>query len=464
MSFYIYDIYAAQNVHGPYTQKSSAVRRWNQLGVESSRLCIVDENWREREKARHNLIDLSLVGLEPIKDHFLFVSKKLSDTEGTLMVSFTLNELKGKMDRQQSAMKIGRYLISYYPMIGQQQLTEASRKLSAKYVRFGLKFAKGSEAIRALYLRCGANAEGNGVDSCMTHGIGVYNSLVSSAGHHPVDAYGGPDLEVAYMERDGKVVARSLCWPEKKLHGRVYGDSERLTAALQAAGYEAGSLVGARLKKIPLPHDDNAYVAPYIDHHGGVRETADYLVISDGSDGRITRDPSTNGYVQWSSIRSVISRKYGSQGRAMKVHDPIYGESHYAFDDEIEGNTTEFEGLLYLSSGGYEAHWYTLNDGTKCPSYWASNYTSQINGVRYRTSELMRVGSKYVTRKDYFENYAWCEMYRTVYPKSSLVWMEHQAWWHPDQLHHFGVTIDGKNYARELAPVYPTDIELQEAA
>ena len=111
--------------------------------------------------------------------------------------------------------------------------------------------------------------------SCMSHSKGAFDTDE----YHPVYVYGAGDLALAYLERRGKIIARALCWPEKKVVGRRYGDIDRLQDRLVAEGWQldsndssasgrgSGLLDGARLLRI---QDGDCYVMPYIDAGYGV--------------------------------------------------------------------------------------------------------------------------------------------------------------------------------------------------
>ena len=106
---------------------------------------------------------------------------------------------------------------------------------------------------------------------------------------HPVRAYAGGDLAVAYMTNsEGKTIARALCCPDRKIYSRMYADSDLLHKALQDAGYSKSSyygtgpsLDGARLSLIES--DSGEYIAPYLDEIGRARIYGGCFVLdSDG--------------------------------------------------------------------------------------------------------------------------------------------------------------------------------------
>src|SRR5690606_37817316 len=121
----------------------------------------------------------------------------------------------------------------------------------------------------------------NGPRSCMSHDRGAYNSSV-----HPTYVYGASDLAIAYLvNKRGRVSARALVWPERKIYGQIYGDTWRIEPALRDAGHTiadhtwAWSFERARLLRI----DDRpgVFVAPYVDDPAPnrARDEGDDLVL-----------------------------------------------------------------------------------------------------------------------------------------------------------------------------------------
>jgi hypothetical protein len=101
---------------------------------------------------------------------------------------------------------------------------------------------------------------------------------------HPAYVYGSPDLGLAVIMAGDKCVARSVCWPDKKIYTRIYGHSKLLRAELEKQGFRQTSAVtaweGARLLKI-YDQYEGAYVCPYLDMGNYVSEARDekYLRI-----------------------------------------------------------------------------------------------------------------------------------------------------------------------------------------
>lgn len=206
--------------------------------------------WRLREQVRVHDGTYKPVPwvteLTAIPDHFAHIS-----LTNPAMLAFTETEAKGERDIQ-TQIKPGRYLARFYPDLAPHRV----RDLTATIARIvDLKFAVTAEEIVAVYI--------NGPGSCMSHDVGEFE------GHcHPVAVYGNSDLQLAYIESDDEPTARALVWPEKKRHGRIYGDEALLVQQLARAGYAKGSLYGARIRRIVNKNDDNSLIMPYIDGCG----------------------------------------------------------------------------------------------------------------------------------------------------------------------------------------------------
>lgn len=122
---------------------------------------------------------------------------------------------------------------------------------------------------------------------------GVYiegpNSCMSGRGFstHPARCYGdSPDVCVAYIEENGKILARSVVWPDRKIHTSIYGNHQAMRNSLVALGYtedeteDGEDFEGARLS---LVKDCNgSYVAPYVDFSPCQADiSGGYLVITE---------------------------------------------------------------------------------------------------------------------------------------------------------------------------------------
>jgi len=243
-----------------------------------------DPNWRERERGRfldgtYKRPPWAAVVIarleEDYPDHFLHVS-----TSDPTKVAFTETPDKGEVDRQ-TTITPGRYLEKFakYPDGTPWASPEYIRELASMLLPpDALKFATTPDEIEDVYVR--------GPRSCMSGDASRFDSRI-----HPARVYGAGDLAVAYLTVEGtQITARAVCWPEKKIYGRIYGDEARLAHALDAAGYVDGDLIGAKLLRI---EEHGRVVCPYIDRHFHVEDRDTHLIISNNG----LRADATNGYL-----------------------------------------------------------------------------------------------------------------------------------------------------------------------
>jgi hypothetical protein len=222
---------------------------WRVLHKQAALPTDIDERllpWELREQLRFATNRYQPVpwsdDLAPIPAHYLHLS-----TDKAGFVAFTPNGAKGAADLQ-TVMKPGRYLTRFYPDLPAHRIRDIQ---SAVHRATELKFAVTPDAIEDVYTR--------GPTSCMSSDASEYESPC-----HPVRVYGNSDLQLAYItDADGDPTARALVWPDKKLHGRIYGDAALLAHLLKAAGYTRGELEGARIRRIN--QDTYTVVLPYID-------------------------------------------------------------------------------------------------------------------------------------------------------------------------------------------------------
>lgn len=267
------------------TAAAEAKRLTVALGVKCQPRPMVLDDWKKREAER-------FISGEYVKvpwadawwwlgsigeiEHFAHVSLK---DKGR--IAFTESAEKGAADRQ-TVIKPGVYLQRYYSeALSTYDIQRLAREFAGMYEEHELLFAHTADEIERVYV--------NGPNSCMSHKPSDYASDI-----HPVRVYAAGDLALAYIAIDGEPTARALCWPERKVYGRVYGDADRLNPLLEKAGYSAGSLEGARLTRI---EQHGSLVCPYIDHI--------YRVSDDGDCLRIGGDlmaESTNGLIDCEDI------------------------------------------------------------------------------------------------------------------------------------------------------------------
>jgi hypothetical protein len=263
---------------GQFTDGKLAARQANLLGVAYNKKFQVrpvedTQDWRDRERKRmHDGTYKPLVWADRVKlieDHFAHI-----DPTNPNQVEFTPDERYGKVDRKFN-YTVNRYLSNYYSvgMHDRKIIAKIHAGLNEDDDDYQLKFATTASEIETVYL--------NGPDSCMAGNI-------SGCDDHPTSVYAAGDLAVAYLEDlDGDIVARGLCWPDKKIYGRLYGADDELGARLQKLGYLYDNMgfQGARLKYVwteGYDEDDDHFegpLAPYLDVVYNARHQGDYLIL-----------------------------------------------------------------------------------------------------------------------------------------------------------------------------------------
>ncbi len=227
------------------------------------------QSWEEREAARFASGQYEPLGIPELVNypkHFAHRSP-LNRTN----VEFTPNVTYARMDKKQS-MPISTYINSFF---SSQIGVDARRKIIFQFTgedpSKALKFATTADEIEWVYV--------NGPNSCMGKPASYFSSDI-----HPVRVYAGPDLQVAYLQDpDGRITARSVVFPARNIHARIYGDILKMEMALMSNGYSPASgysnWEGARLTH----HEhDGEVVCPYLDFHSEVGVEGDYLVVGAG--------------------------------------------------------------------------------------------------------------------------------------------------------------------------------------
>lgn len=220
---------------------------------------LVDDNnfWKAREfiRKRHNGLNQSkkrtyvtFEGVSLAPDHY-----PIACPDNPLLVSFIPDAEHGKKDRR-AVMKPGKYLTKYYDLDNEQVKSLVTTYIF-EHSPPQLEYARTEEEIVWVYE--------NGPESCMMgKGWSVEN--------HPCRVYAGPDTAVVFIRTaSGKrVCARTVIRTDTTPHQwiRIYGDTERMTTALEAAGLEQA---GDGLFGVKLPYlatEDERYVSiPYLD-------------------------------------------------------------------------------------------------------------------------------------------------------------------------------------------------------
>lgn len=284
---------------------SRAAREMTVAGRKFQPRRVKDDTWREREHARYGTKEYkNLPWSEEVwwkahkhvwGDHYPHVSQKNS----VGLMAYTETDAKGSADIQ-TAIKPGKYLERFFSgVLDQYIIRDLSTIFSNVFEDNCLIFADNEEEFESLYT--------SGPSSCMSHPPDKFTSHI-----HPVRVYAAGDLALVYMKRDGRVVARALCWPEKKTYSRVYGDAGRIEPLLAKDGFKKGTPFGAKLQRVLTwerkkeKAGNQAFVAPHIDDCNHVMDCGDHLLIGGGSvklPGRRINLTGASGVTEWVSAQ-----------------------------------------------------------------------------------------------------------------------------------------------------------------
>lgn len=218
---------------------------------------------------------IQLLQLQPYAVHMS------TDPETPEAVCYTPSMEYGVADRQIKLSSLSKLITKLFPLASEEfkQTMDAAHKAELDPT---ISFARTVEEIERVY----RNMDGD--SGCMRYGPEHWDLPL---GFHPSHVYAAPGVAVAYHEVNGFIKARALTWEDavtgKKQYVRLYGDRV-LERKLQRAGYEFGSMAGAKIKAVQVPesrYGAGRYVVPYID--GGLGNST-----SDGYYGYIDkRDP-----------------------------------------------------------------------------------------------------------------------------------------------------------------------------
>ena len=249
----------------------------DRMGVKVQPRRINDKNWKERET--HRMKDGTYVPL-PWADqkwwgellnihehHFPHVS-----LQKTALVAYTEDDAKGSADVQ-TPMKVGRYLERYFSaQLNQFVIRDLAAIFASKYEDNKLQYASEQEDLEEIFTE--------GPTSCMSKPASEYKT----GGVHPVRMYAAGDLQLAYLRRQGRVVARAIVWPERKLYNTPYGDSARLKDLLHKEGFKPGAPIGARLlrqKFLQGKGPQYTFISPHVDNSSLVIDNGEFLIVGD---------------------------------------------------------------------------------------------------------------------------------------------------------------------------------------
>lgn len=268
-------------------------QRFQPRKIESA---TVDTSWHKREEERFQsgeyiplvnelIIAANIFETKTNSKLFAHISKK-----NPSLIAYTKDAIKGAQDKQ-SLLSIEAFvkMVCVADDETQAYLTLLQMNHAKAHTPAQFKLALTADEIEKVYTNYDKESR-HVAASCMRHSHDEIRwPRVDGKPFHPVRAYAGGDLAIAYITNsEGKTIARALCHPDRKLYSRMYADSDALHKALQEAGYSKSSyyktgpsLDGARLSLIES--DGGEYIAPYLDEVGRARVEGAFLVLdSDG--------------------------------------------------------------------------------------------------------------------------------------------------------------------------------------
>jgi hypothetical protein len=149
-------------------------------------------------------------------------------------------------------MSAGRFFTATLPHWTESQVRAAAEAFAEAAKPLDVKFAESADEMANVY------CTNRGFTSCM--------SRFDNDDEHPARfyAYPGNGLRIAYLEKQGETVARSIVNIDRKLYVRVYGDA-RLASALESQGYTLNARAALNGVKCAAHEYSGRLVAPYLD-------------------------------------------------------------------------------------------------------------------------------------------------------------------------------------------------------
>jgi hypothetical protein len=326
--------------------------------------------WREHQKI-HGL-------------HFPHVSTKNS----VGLMAFTETEEKGSADIQ-TAIKPGKYLERYFgSILDLHIIRDLCTIFSNKFEDNVLIYAEDEDEFEQIYT--------SGPSSCMSHELSKYTSHI-----HPVRVYAAGDLKLVYMKRDGRIVARTLVWPEKKMYTRIYGDSGRIEPLLRKEGFHKGTPFGAKLQRVicfenkARKSGQRAFVLPHIDDANHVVDKGDHLLI--GGEGisqkgdTVVKCVGANGVSEWLSTQCFCCQREFPTSQTLAMLDGDGERSGFVCFSCLE---TAKDKVFKCPVSGYAfriEHGVRMFDGTYMwlRSFREHGFTCQLSNERYPRGEAI---------------------------------------------------------------------------
>lgn len=417
---------------------------WEPIKLQPRR--IASDAWKARELGRfadgtyRALPWADLPALTLTAEHFAHVS-----TEDGAKIAYTQDAAKGAGDIQ-TRVKPGRYLTQFY---GDVFDAPTIARMAAEFDnQFGenltLSFAVTADEIEDVYT--------SGPSSCMSHSACRYSSDV-----HPVRVYAAGDLQLAYLEREGKITARALVWPANKVYSRVYGDEVRLCDLLETAGYERGSIEGARLERI---EESGGFVMPYIDEADGCQDCGGHLKIGGG---RINCG-NTNGLSGSGTVCEACGDEVDEDDCRRNDGGEVFCDccylDRYSYCERGDEECLSEDMREVICTSRYGTR-------SRTTQYWGPNavdryaFTCEGNGAIYDNEFKVELADGTVWSVDYFEEHgACCEGSGDNVALDDTVQLEDGTTWSKDYFADNGIEIEGRLYDKSDAP--ETDGEAEE--
>lgn len=257
---------------GVTRDRASLPPYWNLYGKDWCGKCLGDD-WRRGEILRFRCLEYAPVSWERetwwqehhTRLHFAHVSRR-----DAALIAYAPTAKYGESDRH-TQMKPGKYLAKYHSDISESLRETLVSEWKAKY-EVEVQFAHTPDECSDVY-RFGPR-------SCM---CSKDHSHLENLPTYPTAIYGAGDLAVAFLGDISSASARSVVWPSRKIYGRVYGDNQTLSRALERLGYESGDgseWNGAKLLREPY---GNGFIFPYLDICAGASDGGDFLILDDDS-------------------------------------------------------------------------------------------------------------------------------------------------------------------------------------
>ena len=335
-----------------------------------------------------------------------------TQTPGLLAYFPTLRHWQRRVPQQ---IKPGRYLRQYFPDMHDDDVRRMSGLCSPGELRF---YTDWQDMLR-IYQQL---ADDGVVSSCMSYD--KWGEM------HPLMVYDNSDVELAVLYIDDKPVARALYNKHNKHFPMVYGQWEKMSAALLSAGFIHDSLCGARIRKLPRYVNcyrsdidlDNIWgqargdtiLMPYIDHKRDLDRSSncstnvdiegDHIVIR-YDDGCYSADNHENASLGEAQTQCEHCDDYVDEDDTYFVGGDEIDVCHYCYNHRTV--------LVYSSPNNYVRY---MEDTARDNYIWLDSI------------------DKWVTDSDAAAEFGfhWSDFVGEYIDEDYAVWVESECDWYPD--------------------------------